>query len=362
MSAADTPRQAILDALRSVTEPRSGRDVVSAGYLREIDSATDVVRVMFELPAPLNSPESQELLRAQTLAALQVVEGLQRVDVSFKSEAQQAPQLLPGVKHVVAIGAGKGGVGKSTVAVLAAVGLQRLGLKVGLLDADVYGPSLPKLTGTEGAQPGFNDLGRVEPPEFAGIKIISMGYLVPANEAVIWRGPMAQKYVQEFLERGEWGELDYLIIDLPPGTGDIPLTLAQCIPLSGAVIVCTPQEVALQDAVKALRMYEKLGVDSLGVIENMSHYVCPHCGQREHIFGADGARLMAERAGVPFLGAIPLNIAIRQFGDAGQPLASFTEADPAVVTALEEVVRRLHHEVEARSRQRVPLPQVKVSE
>jgi ATP-binding protein involved in chromosome partitioning len=282
------------------------------------------------------------------------------VGVMVMADGSSAGGILPGVRHSIAIGAGKGGVGKSTVAVLAAVGLQRRGLKVGLLDADVYGPSLPKITGTTNGEPEVTEDGRVAPVEFDGIKILSMGYLVPPDQAVIWRGPMAQKYVKEFLDRGAWDDLDYLIVDLPPGTGDIPLTLAQTIPLTGAVVVCTPQDLALLDAVKALRMYQKLGVEPLGMVENMSYYVCPHCGQREHIFGQGGVEKAASELGVPFLGGIPLNVAIREFGDAGQPMANFTKTDADVGQALEHFVQRLTEEVAARAGSRKPLPQLRI--
>ncbi len=265
---------------------------------------------------------------------------------------------LAAVKNVIAIGAGKGGVGKSTVAALFAVGLRRKGCKVGLLDADVYGPSLPKITGTEGARPRVDDDGLIIPPQKDGIPIMSMGYLVPPGEAVIWRGPMAQKYVKEFLERGDWGELDYLIVDLPPGTGDIPLTLAQTIPLAGAVLVATPQDVALADVLKALRMYQRLGVEPLGVVENMSYHICPQCGHRAEIFGHGGAESLAKRIGVPFLGGIPLNIAIRANGDAGALFENFTQAEAYVVEALERTVDRLLEQLEEANRRRRPLPQL----
>ena len=281
-------------------------------------------------------------------------------NASTQEDGKQAPpDILPGVKHVIAIGAGKGGVGKSTVAVLTAVGLRRLGLKVGLLDGDVYGPSLPKLTGTEEARPTVDDEGRLIPAEFDGIKLLSMGHFVPPGQAVIWRGPMAQKYVKEFLERGDWGELDYLLVDLPPGTGDIPLTLAQTIPLTGAVVVCTPQDLAVADAVRALRMYQKLGVVPLGMVENMSYYVLPD-GQRDYIFGRGGVEKAAAQLDVPFLGGIPLNRPIREFGDAGKPSAYFTEAEEHVVEVLEQFVRRLRDEVAARDKQRKPLPQLNI--
>jgi ATP-binding protein involved in chromosome partitioning len=272
------------------------------------------------------------------------------------------PSPIPGVKHVIAIGAGKGGVGKSTVAVFVAVGLQRLGWRVALLDADVYGPSLPKLTGTETEQPMMSEDGRVTPVQFEGIGLISMGHLVPPDQAVIWRGPLAQKYVKEFLDRGAWGELDCLVVDLPPGTGDIPLTLAQSIPLTGAVIVCTPQDVALLDAVKALRMYQKLGVTPLGMVENMSYYVCPHCGGTEHIFGKGGVERVAAGLGVPFLGGIPLNLTIRENGDEGRPLACFVEEQGDVRGALEGLIGRLREEIEKRDQQQPQRPELRISD
>ncbi len=268
---------------------------------------------------------------------------------------------LPGVGHVIAVGAGKGGVGKSTIAVLAAAGLLRAGYKVALLDGDVYGPSLPKLTGTEDRKPQVGPNGRLLPVEIDGLKLVSMGHLLARDQAVIWRGPMAQKYVKEMLDATEWGPLDYLFVDLPPGTGDIPLTLAQTIPLAGFLIVCTPQDVAVMDAVRALQMYRRLGVEPLGIVENMSYYVCPHCGHRDEIFSHGGAKQAAADLGVPFLGAIPLNVAIRAHGDAGRPFAYFTDAEPAVIAALNDFITRLAEQLQVRVRQRTPLPQLKIS-
>jgi len=360
MADAQAVRRAIAETLRSVIEPTSGRNVVSLGLANQISYCGGIARITYELPPAGASGEIQASLRAQTEAALARLETVQQVRVDFRVVERRATDALPGVKHVVAVGAGKGGVGKSTIAVILAVGLRRRGFKVALLDGDVYGPSLPKLTGTESAEPLVDDHGRVIPAEFEGIKILSMGYLVPKDEAVIWRGPLAQKYVREFLDRGAWGELDYLIVDLPPGTGDIPLTLAQSVPLTGAVVVCTPQEVALVDAVKALRMYQKLGVTALGMVENMSWYVCPHCGRQEYIFGRGGVRRAAEKLGVPFLGEIPVNLSICQFGDAGRPMANFTQTAPEVAAALEHFVDSVHAEVQRRSRQRRPLPQLKI--
>ena len=266
-----------------------------------------------------------------------------------ESAQPPTPQPLAGVKNVIAVGAGKGGVGKSTVAALLAAGMQRRNLKVALLDGDVYGPSLPKITGTEGAEPTATEDGRIVPPQREGIGIMSMGYLVPDDQAVIWRGPMAQKYITEFLTRGQWGELDCLIVDLPPGTGDIPLTLAQSIPLAGAVVVCTPQDIALSDALRALRMYEKLGVPALGLIENMSYYVCPKCGNRDEIFGHGGVAKAAELLNVPYLGGIPLNIRLRQNGDEGALFDNFTQCEPPIVAALEQITDNLIAELKRRA-------------
>lgn len=276
--------------------------------------------------------------------------------------ANEQPQANPlaAVKSVIAIGSGKGGVGKSTVAALLAVGMHRKGHKVGLLDGDVYGPSLPKITGTEGAEPYVAEDGLIVPPEKEGMPIMSMGYLVPPGQAVIWRGPMAQKYVKEFLERCVWGELDCLIVDLPPGTGDIPLTLAQTIPLAGAVIVCTPQDLALADAVKALQMYRKLSVPSLGIVENMSYYLCPKCGHRDEIFGHGGAEAAARRFNVPFLGGIPLNVAIRKNGDSGALFENFTETEGYVAEAIDRVVDRLIEQLEESKKQGRPLPELNI--
>ncbi len=275
---------------------------------------------------------------------------------------QANAQPLPGVRRVIAVGAGKGGVGKSTVALIAAVGLARHGASVALLDADVYGPSLPKMTGTSDRRLDLDkQTGEVLPVEVAGFKLVSMGHLIDPNEAVVWRGPMAQKYVQEFLQRTRWGELDYLIVDLPPGTGDIPLTLAQSLPLTGSIVVCTPQDVALIDAVRALRMYEKLGVTTLGIVENMSYYICPHCNSRDEIFGHGGAERAAQELNIPFLGGIPLNIALRAHGDAGNAEACFTDVEPPVRDALDGFVARLAQRIDEQDSAGSAPPQLNIS-
>lgn len=353
-------KESIAQALRGVLDPHTNRDVATLGYVRGVAVCDGVVRVSYHVPAETANAQTQRSLTEQTRGVVGRMAGVTSVEVEITAVAARNTNTLPGVRNVIAVGAGKGGVGKSTVSVLLALGLQRMGMKTGIMDADVYGPSIPKLTGTETAQPTVDEQGRLIPPVRDGMPILSMGYLVPPDQAVVWRGPMAQKYVKEFLDRGMWGELDYLIVDLPPGTGDIPLTLAQSIPLTGAVIVCTPQDVALLDAIKALRMYEKLGVTPLGMVENMSYYVCPQCGHREHIFDHGGCERAAGELDVPFLGAIPLNVAIRKFGDAGTPTGYFTATEGYVADAIEGVVKRLAEEVNQRNRERMPLPQLTI--
>jgi ATP-binding protein involved in chromosome partitioning len=231
---------------------------------------------------------------------------------------QAQENLIPGVKHVIAVSSGKGGVGKSTVAVNLAVALGQLGGRVGLMDADVYGPNIPMMMGV--TQPPEQQDGKIKPAESHGVKLISMGFFVPEDTAVVWRGPMIHTAIQQFFRDVVWGELDYLLIDLPPGTGDAQLTISQLVPLTGAITVTTPQEVSLHDVRKGMMMFQKVNVPLLGIIENMSYYVCAHCGTREEIFSHGGGQRAAEKLGIPFLGHIPIDPAIRAGGDSGMPL------------------------------------------
>jgi ATP-binding protein involved in chromosome partitioning len=252
---------------------------------------------------------------------------------------ERPPQKLGQVgltaKSVIAVGSGKGGVDKSTIAASLALSLKRSGCKVGLLDTDVYGPSIPHLLGLEGAPPPAVVDGKVPPVLFDGMPVMSMGFLLPPGKAVVWRGPMLHSYVTQFLRDVAWGDLDYLIIDMPPGTGDIALSLSQVLPVTGSVIVCTPQQVALLDAERAISMFHTVNIPILGMVENMSGFICEKCGQRYDIFGSGGARQKAEELGVPFLGEVPLNMQIRTSGDAGDMLSNFD--NPIVGPALEKI-------------------------
>jgi ATP-binding protein involved in chromosome partitioning len=241
--------------------------------------------------------------------------------------AQQGPQPLPGVDAIIAVGSGKGGVGKTTLAVNLAVSLAKMGHKVGLLDADVYGPNVPLMLGVN-AQPRMIGENRIEPLEAFGLKVISVGFLNPGDKPIIWRGPMLHQIVRQFLGLVEWGHLDYMVVDLPPGTGDIALSLVQTVPLTGAVVVSTPSDVSLQDARKAIEMFRQMKVDVIGVVENMSYFVCPHCQHEIDIFSRGGAEKMAQQFGVSFLGSIELDPEVRKSGDGGKPVVLGGENSP----------------------------------
>ncbi len=311
----------LLDALRQVMDPDLNRDIVSLGFVKDLKACDGAVSFTIELTTP--ACPVREVMKAEAYKRAMSVPGVKKVDIRMTAQVRPTPseqkdKLIPLVRNIIPVASGKGGVGKSTVSVNLAVALARAGAKVGLMDADVYGPSIPALTGAtvgpEGNSPRFI------PPEVHGIKVVSMGFFLPPGDAVIWRGPMLHKAVEQFLGQVEWGELDYLIVDLPPGTGDVQLSLCQMIPLTGAAVVSTPQDVALQVAEKAVIMFHRLNTPVLGLIENMSGFVCGHCGHREEIFGMGGARRYALRMGIPFLGEIPLDTAIRSASDTGTPL------------------------------------------
>jgi ATP-binding protein involved in chromosome partitioning len=320
----ETPSEkAVLDALRAVQDPDLHQDIVSLGFVRDLKIDKGKVEFAVELTTPACPVKDQ--LKAEAQNAVAKLAGVTSVvaRMTFKVSSRLGPQgrtLIPQVRNTIAVASGKGGVGKSTVAVNLATALMKCGATVGLMDADVYGPSVPILMGAF-EPPKVTQQERFIPPVMRGVKLISMGYFLPKDEAVIWRGPMLHKMIQQFLGEVDWGELDYLVIDLPPGTGDIQLSLCQTIPLTGAVIVSTPQDLALEVASKAIAMFRKLKTPILGVVENMSYYVCSHCGERDEIFGHGGARKASEKLGYPFLGEIPLSAIIRNRSDLGEPMA-----------------------------------------
>lgn len=310
--------QQIRHHLESLVDPELGRNVVATGQLKSVDVSGTEARITLGLTS-WSSPLKEDL----QAECQEVVRGhfpeLSSVAVDFVDHprpAERTGQLGLRIKSVIAVGSGKGGVGKSTVSASLAYALKRAGAKVGLMDADVYGPSIPQLLGVTG-RPQVSD-NKLQPITKEGMPVMSMGFVVAPGDAVVWRGPMLHGAITQFLRDTDWGELDYLIIDMPPGTGDIALTLSQLLPLTGAVVVCTPQEVALLDAVKAIAMFRKVNIPVLGMVENMSYFLCPDNGKRYDIFGSGGARDKAIEMEVPFLGEIPINIAIRQRGDAGE--------------------------------------------
>lgn len=322
-------RDAVFQALRSVHGPGGG-DIVSQGRVKQVEISGQTVVLTFDFALP-PGPQRQQLESALR-AALEPI-GVRHVDLRQEAPRPAPPRgpaqpdraPLPGIKNLVAVASGKGGVGKTTVAVNLAIALNRSGAAVGLLDADVYGPNVPLMLGTA-AEPKAVDEKTLLPVEAYGLKMISMGLLSPGDRPLIWRGPMLHGVVQQFLRSVRWGELDYLVIDLPPGTGDVALSLVQTAPLSGAVIVTTPSAVSLADVRKAVEMFRQVNVDILGVVENMSYLDCPHCSKRVDVFGYGEGRRMAERFGVPFLGEIEIEPQVRVGGDTGKPAAAFGES------------------------------------
>lgn len=313
--------QALLNALQAVTDPNTGKDFVSTKALKNLQVQDGDVSFDVELGYPAKS--QMPALRRALISAAKGVAGVDNVSVNLSMKitahaVQRGVQLMPNVKNIIAVASGKGGVGKSTTAVNLALALAAEGAKVGILDADIYGPSQPMMMGVEG-RPESADGQTMEPLENYGVQVISIGFLVDRDEAMIWRGPMATQALEQLLRQTNWKDLDYLIVDMPPGTGDIQLTLSQRVPMTGAVIVTTPQDIALLDARKGIKMFEKVGVPILGIVENMAVYCCPNCGHIEHIFGADGGKNMAAEYSMDYLGALPLNMSIRVQADSGMP-------------------------------------------
>lgn len=339
----------VREALKQVKFPGLSRDIVSFGFVRSVRVEGDAVAV--EITLTTANPQAGETVERDARAALEALPGVREVKLGCTVEAPQnapaaapARRVLPGVRYKVAVASGKGGVGKSTVAANLALALQRGGATVGLLDADIYGPSQQLMMGCTD-KPRVNAAEKILPVDGNGVAVMSLGFLMDPDQPVIWRGPMVMKALQQFIEDVEWGTLDYLVVDLPPGTGDAQLTITQQVPLDGAVIVTTPQDVALIDARKGLAMFQKVNVPVLGMIENMSAFVCPHCGERSEIFKHGGGRRTAEQLGVPFLGDIPIDPAIVLGGDAGTPIVA-SHPDSAAAKAFLELAAAVRRQVE----------------
>ncbi len=380
----------IESAIESVKEP-SGKGLVSAGLVRTVDAEGSTITIDM---ISVNWPEPiKNRIRNQLAEAIKKVDSrIANVSVLFGDNTSAAPspgpapqpqaghshghshQPAPGnqpaagpggigpqlpppnIKRIIAVGSGKGGVGKSTIATSLAYALKEKGRKVGLMDADMYGPSVPHLLGVAGATPDVAN-GKRLPIEVDGLKLMSIGFLVPRDQAVVWRGPLLHKSVQEFLYLTDWGTLDDLVIDLPPGTGDVALSLSQMLPITGAVVVCTPQDVALLDARKAFSLFQTVRIPVLGVVENMSFFICPKCETRTEIFGHGGAESWSKEAGIPFLGSVPINLGIRLSGDAGKMRDNFVEGNP-IKPHLMSIADNLLRQIESRAAPQAPVLEI----
>ena len=356
-------QQVLLQALQAVTDPKTGKDFVSTKALKNLQIQDGDVSFDVELGYPAKS--QMPALRRALIAAAKEVAGVENVSVNIQSKiiahsVQRGVQLLPNVKNIVAVASGKGGVGKSTTTVNLALALAAEGAKVGILDADIYGPSQPMMMGIEG-RPESVDGKTMEPLENYGVQVISIGFLIDKDEAMIWRGPMATQALEQLLRQTNWKDLDYLLIDMPPGTGDIQLTLSQRVPITGSVIVTTPQDIALLDARKGIRMFEKVGVPILGIVENMAVYCCPNCGHVEHIFGADGGKNMAADVGTDYLGSLPLNMSIRVQADSGTPTV-VADPDGEIAAIYKTVARQVAIKIAAKAKDfSSKFPSIKIS-
>jgi ATP-binding protein involved in chromosome partitioning len=358
MAAGQLDTQQILAALGDFQDPETGRNVIQQEQVSDLrldGNRLSLILALSTHSAPLWQETRQECAeflkrRFPSLADVEV-----RAAV-HERPAEKLGEIGLAAKSVIAVGSGKGGVGKSTIAASVAYGLSQAGSRVGLMDADVYGPSIPHLLGINERAEAVGK--QIRPIEKSGLKVMSMGFFVPPGEAVVWRGPMLHGAITQFLRDTAWGELDYLVIDMPPGTGDIALTLSQLLPLTGAVVVCTPQDVALLDAVKAIAMFRKVNIPVLGMVENMSYFLCPDCNKRYDIFGSGGAKRRAAELDVPFLGEVPINIQLRINGDEGKLAGNFT--DPQAAPFLAAIVHRLVKNLAESRRENPPLPSLTI--
>ena len=331
----------VLEALKVVQDPDLHRDIVSLGFIKDLSVASGRVSFTIELTTP--ACPVKDLMRDQALAAVKALPGVSAVNVNMTASVRAgsigegARQPLPGVKNVIAVGAGKGGVGKTTVAVNLAIALAKAGSRVGMIDGDIYGPNVPIMLGMKNQL--TTDGQKILPAEKYGLQVISMGFMTTDDAPIIWRGPMLHGALQQFFREVKWVDLDYLVIDMPPGTGDVALSLSQTVPVAGAIVVTTPQQVSLADSRRAVAMYKKLNIPTLGIVENMSYFVCPSCSHESDIFGKRGGEKMAQELGIPFLGGIPIYQPIREGGDSGVPLL-VSEPDAPAAKAIVDVAAR----------------------
>jgi len=348
----------VLDALRVVRDPDLQRDIVALGFIKELQ--IDGARVSFTIELTTPACPVKDQMRDQARAAVMQLPGVSSVEVKMSARVREAVggdgprQSLPGVKNVIAVGAGKGGVGKTTAAVNLAIALAKCGGKVGILDGDIYGPNVPIMLGLKNTQL-TTDGKRIVPAEKYGLQVVSMAFLTADEAPVIWRGPMLHGALQQFLREVRWTDLDYLIVDMPPGTGDVALSLSQTVPVAGAVVVTTPQQVSLADSRRAVAMYKKLNIPPIGILENMSYFVCPNCSHEADIFGHGGGEQMAGELGVPFVGRIPIYQPIREGGDSGVPLM-ISEPDSPAARAFMLAAERTAAQVSIASYNRPTIP------
>jgi len=352
---------AVIEAMRTVQEPELGRDLIALDMVKNVVIDGSTLSMTIELTTPA-CPLKDEIERT-TNAALGAI-GATNVDITWgamvrRSQPRQPEQLVPGVKNIIAVASGKGGVGKSTVSVNLAVALAQSGASVGLLDADITGPNIPLMMGLEG-QPKASANNKITPLERYGVKAISIQFFVPEGQPIVWRGPLVGGAIQQFLRDVDWGDLDYLVIDLPPGTSDAQLTLAQAVPISGAVLVTTPQEVSLADVGKALAMFQRMSVPVLGLVENMTAFVCPHCNEVTELFGRGGGERFAAAHDLEYLGGIPLDITVRQGGDVGVPAVAQREPGPAA-RAMTSIAQAVAARMSVRAAQAAAQPVLTIS-
>ena len=329
-------REQVMDALRTIQDPDLHKDIVTLGFVKDVKVDGETVDFTIELTTPA-CPVKDDM-KAEAERKVAALPGVRTARATMTADVRArggfGRQAVPGIRNIVAVGAGKGGVGKSTTAVNLAVALRATGARVGLMDTDVYGPNIPQMLGVH-EPPEVSEDKKMIPPEAHGLKVISMGMLVPPDQPVIWRGPMLHGAVQQFMRDVVWGELDYLVVDLPPGTGDVSLSMAQSVPVAGAIVVTTPQGVSVSDVRKAVGMFRQLNIPVLGVMENMSYFVCGHCQERTEIFGHGGGAAMARDMGIPFLGEVPIDTRVRAGGDTGKPIVAEAPDSPAARAFIE---------------------------